>query len=215
MQSNAAHNRAPQAQTSPRGTTGTSGTSGWGFAYAPFKADGSCKSADDIKNDFTHLDAEYSLVRIYGTSCNQVANVLVAAQKYNLKIFAGIFDINQVEQEAATIIAAAKKDWSRFETISIGNELVNSAPDDQKPAMVEKVIGAVDRARSILKSAGYKGKIVTVDTLVASRAYPALCTASDYCAVNCHPFFDGGVTADAAGMIRNYQMQLLLIFYLL
>lgn len=179
---------------------GSAAVPGWGFAYAPFRADGNCKSADDIKKDFAELADRYRLVRIYGTSCNQVANVLVAAQKYDLKIFAGIFDINQVEQEAAIIIAAAKNDWNRFETISVGNELVNSVPDDQKGAMVDKVISAVGRARSLFNGAGYKGNIVTVDTLVASRAYPALCSASDYCAVNCHPFFDGSRKADEAGM---------------
>jgi exo-beta-1,3-glucanase (GH17 family) len=77
-------------------------------------------------------------------------------------------------------------------------------PDDQKPAMVGKVTSAISRARSLLNGAGYKGKIVTVDTLVASRAFPALCKASDYCAVNCHPFFDGGVGANAAGMISVF-----------
>lgn len=130
------------------------------------------------------LGKKYSLVRIYGTGCNQVETVLAAAQKYNLKIFAGIFNIDEVEQETKQIIAAGRKNWSRFETISVGNELVNSVPDSEKPAMVEKVINAIGKARLILRNAGFKGKIVTVDTLVASRAYPALCKASDFCAVN-------------------------------
>lgn len=112
---------------------------------------------------------------------------------------AGIFDINQVETEIKLIIAAAKNDWARFDTISIGNEVVNSTPDDQKASVVAKVVAAIRQARSILKTTGFKGKIVTVDTLIAARAFPSLCEASDYCAVNCHPFFDGNVKADAAG----------------
>lgn len=112
---------------------------------------------------------------------------------------AGIFDINQVETETKLIIAAAKNDWARFDTIAVGNEVVDSTPDDQKASVVPKVIAAIRQARSILKPTGFTGKIVTVDTLVAARAFPSLCEASDYCAVNCHPFFDGNVKADAAG----------------
>lgn len=59
---------------------------GWGFSYAPFKSDGSCKSADEINKDFAKVGKDYALVRIYGTSCNQVETVLGAAQKYDLQI---------------------------------------------------------------------------------------------------------------------------------
>ena len=59
---------------------------GWGFSYAPFRGDGSCKGVNEIKRDFEKVGKEYSLVRIYGTSCNQVETVLAAAQKHNLQI---------------------------------------------------------------------------------------------------------------------------------
>lgn len=59
---------------------------GWGFSYAPFKSDGSCKTTDEIIKDFDKVGKEYALVRIYGTSCNQVETVLGAAQKRNLQI---------------------------------------------------------------------------------------------------------------------------------
>lgn len=81
----------------------------------------------------------------------------------------------------------------------MGNELVNNAPDDQKSIVASKVIRAMNEARSVLKSAGFKGKVVVVDTLIAAKAFPSLCSNSDYCAVNCHPFFDGNVKAGAAG----------------
>lgn len=48
-------------------------------------------------------------------------------------------------------------------------------------------------------SAGYKGPVVAVDTFIAILNNPGLCDASDYIAANCHPYFDGGVSASGAG----------------
>lgn len=62
-----------------------------------------------------------------------------------------------------------------------------------------QVTAAIDQVRSTLKAAGYNGPVVTVDTMVAMKANPDLCHASDYCAINCHAFFDGNVAADGAG----------------
>lgn len=172
---------------------------GWGFTYSPYKASGACKTLSDILRDLKAATPAYSLIRIYGTSCNQVTNVIEAAQKYNLQIFAGIFDINHLEQEARIIINAFRGNWARLETIAIGNELVNAAPDHKKNDMAIKVVEAIKSSREIFAKAGYKGKIVTVDTWIAARAYPSLCMASDFCAVNIHPFFDGNIAADGAG----------------
>ena len=40
---------------------------------------------------------------------------------------------------------------------------------------------------------------MTVDTLVAVVANPALCDVSDYLAVNSHPYWDGGVQPSNSG----------------
>ena len=166
-------------------------------------AHGQCKSAQQVANDFGAIPdiAQYSVVRIYGTDCNQVSTVLAAAKAHGLKLFAGVFDLGTVNSEIATIVAAAQGDWSYFDTISVGNELVNDAL-----ASPSSVIAAVGSARSQLRAAGYNGPVVTVDTLVASRANPSLCDASDYCAVNCHPFFDGGVAASGSGGFLTTQI---------
>jgi exo-beta-1,3-glucanase (GH17 family) len=184
----------------------TVGGSGYGFSYAPFHGDGTCKDVDEVKRDFAAIGDEYSFVRIYGTGCNQAATVLAAAKLHDLKIFGGIFDITQVEAEANLIIDAAKDDWDSFTHISVGNELVNFAPEDQKAAKASEVIAAVHKAKSILKAAGFKGKVATVDTLVAARTFPSICEASDVCAVNCHPFFDGHVVALDAGKFVTEQV---------
>ena len=42
-------------------------------------------------------------------------------------------------------------------------------------------------------------KCTQVDTMVAMKENPELCHASDFCAINCHAFFDGKVAAHEAG----------------
>ncbi len=167
--------------------------SGFGLAYSPYNADGTCKTQDQVNDDFAAI-GDYSLIRTYGTDCNQVATVLAAATAKGMKLFAGIFDLSTLSSEIAIIVSAANGDWSGFDTISIGNELVNSGT-----ASASAVVAAIGTARGLLTSAGYTGRVVTVDTLVAARANPSLCDASDYCAVNCHPFFDGTYTASESG----------------
>jgi len=169
-------------------------SSGYGVSYSPYTASGACKSQDQVNADFDSIGGGYSMVRIYGTDCNQVSTVLSAAKAHGMKLFAGVFDLGSLNSEIETIISAANGDWSSFDTISIGNELVNSGT-----ASAATVVSAIGTARGLLQAAGYTGKVVTVDTLVAARANPSLCDASDYCAVNCHPFFDGTVPASGSG----------------
>jgi exo-beta-1,3-glucanase (GH17 family) len=166
--------------------------SGLGMVYSPYNDDGTCKDTAAVNADFEKLDG-YSLFRTYGTDCNQTANVLSAAKAKNAKIFAGVFNIADVENEIKLITEAAQNDWSSVDTISIGNELVNQGT----PA--DKVVAAIGTARGLLKAAGYTGNVVTVDTFVAMIANPSICEASDYAAANCHAFFDGGRTAEQAG----------------
>ena len=64
---------------------------------------------------------------------------------------------------------------------------------------MSQVISAIGQVRSILKRAGYNGPVVTVDTMVAMKENPELCHASDYCAINCHAFFDGKTPAEKSG----------------
>jgi len=130
---------------------------------------------------------------------------LTAAKAHSKKLFVGIYDISDLSSEVALIVAAVTDvvggDWSYIDTVSVGNELVNSGT-----ASAATVVAAISTVRSLLTTAGYTGKVVTVDTLVAARANPSLCDASDYCAVNCHPFFDGGYTASQSGEFLESQI---------
>lgn len=182
----------------------SSEASGYGVSYSAYKANGDCKTQDDVNEDVAGFGGAYSLVRIYGTACNQVATVLQAAKNHGLKVFAGVSDLSTLNSEIATIVSAANGDWSSFDTIAIGNELVNSGA-----ASASDVVAALSTARGLLKTAGYTGHIVTVDTLAATLNYPTLADNSDYAAVNCHPFFDPNTPPSGAGSFIKTQMALL------
>lgn len=167
---------------------------GFGFAYSPYMANNNCKTQEQVNEDFAAIPSSYSTVRIYGVDCNQVTTTLVAAKKYGFKIFAGVYDFSEVSTETQAIVDAVKGDWSTITTISIGNEWVNNGVTD-----AAGVASAVATAKAILSAGGYTGKVVAVDTLAATKLYPSLCDNVDYCAVNCHPFFDTHTAAEAAG----------------
>ncbi|KAM3086423.1 hypothetical protein ACMFMG_000558 [Clarireedia jacksonii] len=184
-------------------TSVAASSGGWGFAYSPYMADKACKSQDQVNADFAAIPSGYSTVRLYGVDCNQITTGVVAAKKYGFKIFAGLFNFNSVSADTNTLIKAVNGDWSTITTISVGNEWVNNGVTD-----VAGVAGAVSTAKSLLRAAGYTGDIVSVDTLAATKSYPALCNNPDiaYCAVNCHPFFDTNTDAAGAGTFITTQI---------
>lgn len=161
----------------------------FGISYSPYKADQSCKTQDQINQDFDKL-TNYNYVRIYGTDCDQIKLVTNAARERKMQVFAGLYDLTDFPNSLSPFSEAitspdGKKDWSVFHTIAIGNELVNS--NKNSPGEVTK---AVKQARTILRGQGYTGPVVTVDTFSILLDHPQLCLASDYCAANCHAFFD-------------------------
>ncbi|POR35112.1 Putative family 17 glucosidase SCW4 [Tolypocladium paradoxum] len=166
----------------------------FGISYAPYRADHACKSKQDIENDFRRFAGSYSLVRIYGTDCDQVDNVYSVAKAHGMKVFLGIWEPSSVEDEANKIISGVNGDWDMVHTVSVGNELVNNGQ-----ASPRQIVSAVKNARSTLRAAGYRGPVVAVDTFVAAQAHPELCEQSDYCAINAHAFFDGTVSASESG----------------
>ncbi len=183
---------SPSASAPSGGSGAGAGASGYAISYAPYDSTGACKTADQINSDFGAFSG-YSMVRIYGTDCEQVPGVLKAAASKGMKVFAGVYDIASVGPETQILIDAAKSNWDIIDTISIGNEVVNNG------GSASDVVNAVKTARSMLQSAGYNGKIVTVDTFTAIIDNPELCEVSDFAAANCHAFFNADITADGAG----------------
>lgn len=173
-----------------------------GITYSPYSDNGGCKSADEVASDMEKL-GEYGLVRLYGTDCNQVENVF-KAKADGQKLFLGIFEVNAIEQCVSTIKSAVESygSWDDVHTVSVGNELVNSGQ-----ATPSQIKDYVNSARSALTSAGYSGKVVSVDTFIAVINNPELCEYSDYMAVNGHAFFDGFIEASGSGDWALLQLQ--------
>ncbi len=185
---------APPLPAPPK-TPPSSGGAGFssGVSYSPYNADGTCKSASQVANDFK-IVTEFSIIRLYGTDCDQIPNVLAAVKDKGISLFLGIFDLTKIPSECKAIVEAVNGDWSAINTVSVGNELINNGK-----ASVTEVTAAIDQVRAALGPTGYNGPVVTVDTMTAMKANPELCHASDFCAINCHAFFDGNVPAEGAG----------------
>ncbi|KAK3321669.1 cell wall glucanase [Apodospora peruviana] len=167
-----------------------------GVTYSPYNSDGTCKTAAQVFADIQQLEGGYSMIRIYGTDCDQIANVMTAADAIGASVFLGIFDIDDLEAQIAALVDAVLNHggWSLVDTVSVGNELVNNGQ-----ATPDQVMDAVTAARAVLRVKGYAGPVVTVDTFIAVQQHPVLCDASDYCAMNVHAFFDPNTSADQAG----------------
>ena len=184
---------APSSYSAP---SGSSEGSSYGITYSPYNSDQSCKTSDQINKDLDTLEG-YGSIRMYGTDCDQAGPIIGAAKSKGWKVFAGLFNIKDVESQVAQLKTAVQNnaggDWSIIDTVSVGNEGVNNGQYS-----VGDVKAAVDATKACLPSE-YKGDVVTVDTFIAVINNPELCSVGDYTAVNCHAFFDGGVTADKSG----------------
>lgn len=188
------------ATSTSSSSTSTSTSSSWytgakGITYSPYTDSGSCKDSATIQSDIEKL-SDFDVIRLYDTDCSGVENVLAAKGSDQL-LFAGIYYLAKIEASVEIISAAVKDcdgEWDNIYTVSIGNELVNSG--DNTPA---EISAAMTTARSYLESAGYSGKVVSVDTLVAVQDNTELCNYSDYIAVNSHPYWDGSVYPSESG----------------
>ena len=102
----------PSPHPSPNPSPEVFSPSGPGFgsavAYTPYNADQSCKSASQVATDFQKING-YEVVRLYGTDCNQVSNV-IAATHGSVKLLLGIFDIDSIQSEVQTIASV----WHTF-----------------------------------------------------------------------------------------------------
>lgn len=175
---------------------------GYGITWTGYKGSedsSACKTAEDADREWSQLGA-FSIVRLYGTDCDQPSIALSLAKKYNKKVFLGVYDLSPfaIPGQIRTIVDAANENggWASVDTIAIGNEDVNRG--DKSPG---QVIAAVNQARSLLRPAGYGGPIVHVDTQNAILAHPELCghVAGDYIAANIHAFFNPNTPANQAG----------------
>ncbi|CAD6594249.1 MAG: hypothetical protein ASARMPREDX12_008500 [Alectoria sarmentosa] len=107
-------------------------------------------------------------------------------------------------QKISDYEVAVNGQWSLVNSVSVGNELVNTGQ-----ASASQVVAAIGAAKAALKAVGYNGPIATVDTMMAMRNNIELCTASDFCAINCHAFFDGNTLPEDSGQfVQNWVKQI-------
>jgi exo-beta-1,3-glucanase (GH17 family) len=151
-----------------------------------------------VKSDVARL-AEYQVLRIYDTDCDQAVNVFAALAPHQ-RLILGVFTIATVADRVpklATIFGARAdrpSQWDRVAAVTIGNESVMKGE-----ASPEQVIAAVQQAKSLLAQYGYTGPVATVDAQHIVRQFPILCHGSDFTAANIHPFFNPNVHPSQAG----------------
>ncbi|CCX33254.1 Similar to Probable family 17 glucosidase SCW4; acc. no. P53334 [Pyronema omphalodes CBS 100304] len=175
-------------------TPGTYPSTGkMGIVYSPYNDDHSCKTYDEVAADIAQLSA-FSPFRLYGVDCNQVQNVIKAGKQYGAQVFAGIYNVDKAAAELDTLIKAVDGQWDSVHTVAIGNEVVNF-----NKMTADGFAGLINSSRQTLRTAGWNGPVVGVDTFVAIMSNPQICEASDYVAANCHSFFDGNVDAAGSG----------------
>ncbi|KAF2835776.1 glycoside hydrolase family 17 protein [Patellaria atrata CBS 101060] len=136
----------------------------------------------------------FSLIRIHGTDCEQVDNVVAAARSTGKKVMLGVFNIADLDGEIQAIINGVGNDWGVVDTVSIGNEVLFKGE-----ASVGELVNAINAGRTKLRAAGYKGPVVSVDETQQVLDNPEVCQASDYAAINCHAYFATHVNAPEAG----------------
>lgn len=185
---------ASQSSSTASSSSSSDASGAKGITYSPYTNSGSCKDSSTIKSDIEML-SDFDVIRLYDTDCSGVEAVL-SAKTSSQKLFAGIYYISKIADSVSIIKSAVEEygSWDDIYTVSIGNELVNSGD-----ATVSEIKSAVESTRSELEDAGYTGKVVSVDTLVAVQDNTDLCEYSDYIAVNSHPFWDGSVVASDSG----------------
>ncbi|GME35899.1 putative cell wall glucanase protein [Neofusicoccum parvum] len=164
---------------------------GYGIGYNAYNADHSCKDPGQVAHDIDSV-SDYGMIRLYGTDCGQLDSVMTAVKKYpGMKLFLGIWHCETTDaalNEASAIIDAVNKnldgDWGLIHTVSVGNEVI-----DRGEATVDGLLDTLNAVKAKLKPYGVP--VVTVETPgVFEGEGKALCQASDYVAINAHPFFD-------------------------
>jgi len=143
-------------------------------------------------------------VRSYGTSCQQVQKFIQAMKelKLDMKLMLGVIGDNAVE-ELKELWSALGDNFAIVDSISVGNEVVLGIPEGDKAARNKRVGELAAYATQVRKDLiGKKHPeipVVIVDSWVVVKDYPDLCKASDYMAVNVHPWFNPDQLAKDAG----------------
>ena len=135
-------------------------------AYSPYTSSGGCKDVSAISSDLQTIAASgFQCIRLYGTDCNQVSNVLSAMKLtgISLQLFLGVYDLDSAISETSSIISAIGGQWSNVITISVGNEPVN-----QGQASVSTVTSTTSSVRGQLRA--YVSRFLFLIVVLVTRA---------------------------------------------
>ncbi|KAF3179596.1 hypothetical protein TWF751_000423 [Orbilia oligospora] len=190
------------------------GKLGKGIVYSVYHDSGKCKDRETTRSEIKKvLDSGngYNWIRIYGTDCDQVANVMGAAYDGGVKVMLGIYNLNDdagFQKELDALIAGVKaankeykkeeNDWSGVAFVSVGNEVVNNNAGDAE-AWVSKSLKYAALTRSALKDVGYTGDVGNTDVWFWYKKFPALCGEDKLVMLNLHPFFDQNCDVASSG----------------
>lgn len=171
-----------------------------GTTYTPFKADGSCRTVDQIKEDISNL-AGFELLRLYSNDCSVVQ---YAAEVFPGKLIVAVNDIsskdgisNDLYSIAASLGFAGTTFNEKVHSVVVGNELVYN-----KWYTADDVVNFISEARSIFPY--FPGQWTTGETVSSFYGNPQLCSAVDYVGINNHPFFDHQTSATAGDYVLSH-----------
>ena len=171
-----------------------------GIAYSPYHADGSgrvCKSEEEIIADI-HTLANFSPIRLYAVDCDQTRVIIEAGKDAGTQVMAAIWNMDDVDNELNQLIEQVGDNWGSVHSVSIGNEVVLSG---RKSAGDH--VSIINSCRDKLRGAGFEGPVVAADAAPMYLDHPELCEASDFLAINAHPYFDTYVTPEQSGDFLN------------
>jgi exo-beta-1,3-glucanase (GH17 family) len=199
-QDNASAAKIVQGGDADANTNTPAAGAGWGIDYELIQV-GGCITQSQMNSEFRFLASQgYSHIRFYDIGCD-LSVATAAAAAAGLSVTLGLNTINNVAGDINTLIGMIKGNWDPINTVVIGNEVVNQG------GSAVAVVNAVNTARAALTAVGFTKNVVAVDTFNAHRDHPEICSASSYCAVNCHAFFNTETTASGAGQYVQQQIQ--------
>lgn len=179
-----------------------------GMTYAPFTANGGCKSQASMDADMAKVAQNgFSNVRVYSTQCNTLEYIGEACRKHGLKMIVGIFidssGISGAKSQVQDIVNWAQ--WDLVSMVVVGNEAIFNGY-----CSASALAGFMNSCRSQLSAAGYHGEVTTAEPINIWQEHgSALCGSVDRVGANVHPFFNPHTTAEQAGKFAKSEFAIL------
>lgn len=195
------------SKTEVKGTKDT-----FAITYGPYDGKtGACKSAQQVKDDICKIkDAGFQAVRIYGTDCDTLTNVVPACVEQGLQVIAGVFvkgqcSIKNPDIQKQVDDLNAMNNWDAIRLLVISNESILNGICTG--AEVAQLITDVKNA-----CPKYQGPCTTAETVnkwQEKEVADALCPLVDVVGANIHAIYNPNVKAADAGPFVQGQMDIL------